>query len=82
MGQDTKEMRHRQAKAEGSSDVCSGEAGMRPWDLMSIRDQEQRPPSIFQIFRGSSSAVTGCRWCGISYSQLASPRRHASCSDV
>ena len=44
-----------------------GRGGMSPQCLMPIPDEARRPHSTSVIFRDSSSAVTGCRWCGISY---------------
>jgi len=61
--------------------VCSGEAGVRPRGRRHIRDRIQEPHWTSVIFRGSSCAVTGCRWCGISSCRWASPRGHASCLD-
>src|SRR5579862_6582082 len=59
--------------------VCSDETRMRR-SLLS-RDQVVRLPLTWKTFRGSSSVVTECRWCGISCLRWTYLRRPANCSD-
>jgi hypothetical protein len=62
----TKFKHQRQKKAKGSSTVWSSEWDIKFLDAIPIQDLARGAHSTLAIFRGSSSAGTGCRWCGIS----------------
>ena len=68
-------------KKKRSFTVYSAGKGMRPPGRTFLRNEVRRPHWISATFRDSFSAVTECRWSGISFSRWASPRRRANCSD-
>ena len=62
----TKHKQPRRRRARGFFADCLVEGGTRTRRLMAIRGRRTSPRSTSRTFRGSFSAVTGCRWCGIS----------------
>ena len=52
-------------RAKGFFTVCSGEWNGKFPDVIPVPDLHTAR-STSAIFRGSSCADTGCRWCGIS----------------
>ncbi len=57
-------MSHLQKRAEDSFAAYSAESDITPPAPKLIR---RKPYLTSPIFRDSFFAVTGCRWCGISY---------------